>query len=572
MIRNMADGTANSEFDLKRFNDFTAGLWNFSNIQFLIFYRGLMKAVSPEHHHLLSSIFDINKIKKKDEFISSILARVYQPNGVDVEIIAFQTIINFIKSSADQSAFNKTIVSDLKYLPLALEILSSDINEQKKLEFVKDLISNSIKYKNAQLIQTLENQYPELFKQAKDLLKLDEAQKQLFQELQKNPDPQFYSYMMTQFTGDFGKINHEGGLLTCAATRTRKQAAGKVDGYDFDPTVITDEQLGDYLQILKDAKKPLHEKFVISGTHWMSGEISIDANNQVKILFTDPIGEDIITQADGTKSHAISSFVKENVKTLTSVFNPADCEVFFDLTKRQNSPKGCSAFALDDVMHLYSAEKRFGDGQENKDLFDYLAENTAEKRQVLSIEKDGCELFVNITKLPTSLMRTTQSSALIAPKVTDAGVTPSILGSRSIEEQESAVNKKGETARLSASKHFILDKGSQKTQNMRLKFQLSKLSRFNDEYLKKTSPDQIQRDLEHFSLSTLAQRLEVKHAKKEREATQAGVSHGAKMDPQHRVDMLRKYDREKENIHNPAVSKEIQELQEQKLVTKKPKN
>src|SRR3990167_5569816 len=98
------------------------------------------------------------------------------------------------------------------------------------------------------------------------------------------------------FEEGFGHLVYADGLLACAQIKASKS------DYDFNPTVLrgplefanSPEDLAEfraYLSIIKQSgKKPLRERFIITGQHWITGDIQIDADGKVQVLFLDSMG------------------------------------------------------------------------------------------------------------------------------------------------------------------------------------------------------------------------------------------------------------------------------------------
>lgn len=274
--------------------------------------------------------------------------------------------------------------------------------------------------------------------------------------LSKHPDPSFVIKHMEPFINGFGQIEHDDGLLTFAQIAARKK-------YVFNPTLITKDELSDYLMMLKnDYTRPVRERFVISGMHWVSADIDIDQAGKVKILIIDSLGG----QCD-----------PDFLGTVKGVFSGHSISVYFDATKRQNSEKGCSVFALDDVRHLFTAEQYLKDEGSNPiKLFEYLEHSRGEEKTTGTGAEEKAlktDIAVSATHLPLSLMRTMQSDSLVR----------SVIEKRSDSEKKRPVNKKGRTAIEEAERDFQGSKTTDKKVNTRLKRKLGRFAVENFKFL-----------------------------------------------------------------------------------------
>src|SRR3990167_8388313 len=212
------------------------------------------------------------------------------------------------------------------------------------------------------------------------------------------------------FEEGFGHLVYADGLLACAQIKASKS------DYDFNPTVLrgplefanSPEDLAEfraYLSIIKQSgKKPLRERFIITGQHWITGDIQIDADGKVQVLFLDSMGlEYPVTSMHINTADIINEF--------SNVF--PDASIYFSKTRRQASGPGCSVFALDDVRHLFTVEKYLQ--SQYTGLFSYLAAqvgssgNMAEPYRERKLANGGT---VHCIPIPLSLMRTTLSSRL----------------------------------------------------------------------------------------------------------------------------------------------------------------
>ncbi|MFZ2315173.1 MAG: ankyrin repeat domain-containing protein [Gammaproteobacteria bacterium] len=276
----------------------------------------------------------------------------------------------------------------------------------------------------------------------------------------------------------FGGIDYEEGKLACAQIKHDKKNKA-VGSYDFCPTLLEPSEFKSYLLLLKHSLSwPLRERFIITGHHWISGDIQIDAHGKTSILFLDSLG-----------SHR--NEIHDNTKSYIAAFDSAfpEQEIFFSAIKRQYSPMGCSVFALDDMQHLFTLERYLKDIHGKPvGLFDFLA---SQKNSLTGITIDTYDgwprsVSMSIPHLPLSLTRTMQSRHIY-----------NIIQERSMMEQETPINRKGETATLSVKKGFFSHS------NERLNEKLRKLAEKIFLYLKNTDQATLKTDMEVFSLNHL---------------------------------------------------------------------
>ena len=214
------------------------------------------------------------------------------------------------------------------------------------------------------------------------------------------------------------------------------------------------------LTTLKTLQKPLTQRFICSSSHWIAGEITIDEEGETKILFIDSLGVAPIYET-----------TEEVIKIANRIF--PQCEIFVSEKKRQNALSGCSIFALNDVATLYTL--RLEEQYDQTKLFGYIANNPSQKISIK--ETKGTDLTITSCKLPLSLNRTMQSEKLLTE----------IIPKATVEEQKIPVNKKGETAELSATKSFQTSPETGKRQNTRLFYKLDKMAEHVFDYLLKHS-------------------------------------------------------------------------------------
>lgn len=363
------------------------------------------------------------------------------------------------------------LTTDIAFQKNIKYLLASNLSFAIKSQLVQNLLQLSIKKGNITTITLLQQQDPESYNTAFKNLKIAEISR--LSELLNVKDPEFYTKHMLQFTSGFGRINYEGGLLTATQIGQRKQT------YTYEPTILQDDEFEDYLNILKNATPPVREKFILTGTHWICGEIEINEQGKVKALYIDSLG---------TEGMPIGTI--EAINDFHKVFNNVPHTLYIDNTKRQQAPAGCSVFALDDVRQLYVVENYLPEQYKEKGLFGYLEDNTKETQNISNNP-------IHITRLPIAFMRSAQTSRL----ETD------ILGAREPNEQQLAVNKKGQTASVSVEKHMRAHPVSQKLQNVRMDNKLEGIVKNNHQLLTTMPIDQIKGQMKQYSLESLPQKL-----------------------------------------------------------------
>lgn len=273
---------------------------------------------------------------------------------------------------------------------------------------------------------------------------------------------------------------------TCAQLMIAERKCRK--NYIYDPTILryfqTDNQFNFdefeiYLQIIKNMHRPVTERFILAGPHWFCGVINITTDNIAKVYFIDSLG---------TKDKQIYP----PVQTAIAIFNEIFSEniIYLSAEKRQNSYQGCSVFALDDMAHLYrlKLEKKY---KENN-LWEYLQEAEKDKNShIITINNNNKTINIKACKIPLTFTRTMQSESLLT----------AIIPARSAEEQQAIINKKNETAKISALKFFVLDKLSNKSQNHRLRYKLNKMKDHAFNFMLNYSKEYIEHLIFNASLS-----------------------------------------------------------------------
>ncbi len=255
----------------------------------------------------------------------------------------------------------------------------------------------------------------------------------------------------------FGQLTYEAALLSVTETSIRKS-------YPFHPTVIIlkdqqdkddDDEVNRYFKALKKLQPPIRERFIISGPHWICGDIQIDQNGKMSCLLVDSL--DLKCSDLGLASVAFK------IKKI----HPS-CDIYVTNFKRQYSQLGCSVFALNDLRNLHTVENYLNEQYKESGLFGYL-ENSHRKNGSIEIAiGQGLKLRtmeVRLCELPLTMMRAAQSSTL----------WDKLIPERADECQN--INKNREDILTSLDKHMdtlIVDHKPKKV-NSRLQYKLNKM-------------------------------------------------------------------------------------------------
>lgn len=230
----------------------------------------------------------------------------------------------------------------------------------------------------------------------------------------------------------------------------------KINDYDYHPTLLKLDELKEYFECFLKLPAPAQEKFIIMGAHWAAGEIEIQANGEIKILLSDSHGDPV---------DCGDFYFQDTLKQIVSAehFKNNDIKIYYPVEKRQNSAKGCSIFALDDVRHFHTME-RFMNGES---LFSYFEQHEAGKnRHPLETQYPaGKPITLAADKvlipchLPPQLLTTMQSSRAVSL----------------INEHGNVVNKKGNTSLDLLKKSVVFNQRDQKNQYKRIDYKLDRM-------------------------------------------------------------------------------------------------
>lgn len=264
---------------------------------------------------------------------------------------------------------------------------------------------------------------------------------------------------------NFGRIGYEEGLLAITSLNHNKPDTSKI-------TVLNEgiDEFYQYLICILQAKSPLEEIFIISYFHWKSGMIKIDQNNFIHILLNDPMG------------HVWAS---TEVSTIKMVLTHYNYKIYVSEENRQKVSPGCSIIALDDARSLLKVQKYLPASYSTKGFFAYLNDHAAYQ------ENEA----IYLVSLPLYLMRTMRSRDL----------KNKVIPSKSIDEQESPINKKGELARDLVERDFVQygdtqrnNRLAQKLENMRIRVL---------KFSQKTDPKSLEENILHHSLYNRSKQL-----------------------------------------------------------------
>ncbi|MBX3708161.1 MAG: hypothetical protein KIT56_02960 [Gammaproteobacteria bacterium] len=398
-----------------------------------------------------------SRIKKDD----SIIQMIKNKNLVGLfEYIKNLSDIDFIK------LFNKLDCDDYRFVMPSL------------FEFLK----NSWDLNLAKAIKTyFAEDYNEFVNIPRNILDTIIGYSEKLQKIKDNDYKKMCINLINQFIFGTGNINYHGGMLTLAAINSTKN--------HIIPTIfdLTNETFK-YFEIIAKAPRPLRERFVCFKNHWVCGEIEIDGAGKISIVIIDSLGDHKLIH-DPNYSGSTSATILFQVKKFFS-----SAEIFLIDEKRQNTPQGCSVFALDDVVHLYSVEKYLS-AKYSGSLFDFLRKN-----QIGTIKRNG--MNIHISSLPLYLLRTMASTNLLT-----------IL--QNSEDKDIPINKKGDTAKSLVNQpirsNFFEHKsyqGQSRLQNNRIEYKLTRIADRNFRFLLGNDFDQVIFAMNKHSLVGFKNRIE----------------------------------------------------------------
>jgi len=294
--------------------------------------------------------------------------------------------------------------------------------------------------------------------------------------------------LIANFVSGVTALEYADGLLTAAQIAERK------NDYDFNVTVIQNtEEFKNYIDEIKSrpSNVTIHERFILADTHWIAGEILID-NNQTKILLIDSV-----SYYQRPWGNVTLYDMPEVLSVLAEAFQ--NKTIYYSAEQRQRDYESCGVYALDDVLHLYTLYMYL----QRKNLFEYFAEQQVTAIKI-NIElkcpgKDPVEVLP--VKLPLSLLRTYQPSQS-DPQL--EGFT-TIIKSYSQEEQNQAINKKGDKISLNGLGLFENESGVQK--NIRLPFLFNKMAKYNFKFIASHTIEEIYQAMKKHTVGAFKERL-----------------------------------------------------------------
>jgi hypothetical protein len=484
------------------------------HFQFKRIFRVIFEHLDPKNCDLAFQIFIEAHFFKVIENVSDIFCIKFPDN------ITTWLILQFISSPTLSSSMQQFLCSNLEYIQYAEELLQSNHPDIWKENFTLDLLNKSITLKNALLIQRL--QKLPYFNKA--LETLNETELATLNQLRNQKYPRYYSARVLSTTAGLGRRKYTDALVSALEKKERK-------AYPYNPTILQTKEFHEYLLCLDEAiqaktiSPPLKEKFMVCGEHWIAGEIYIDSDNQVKILLLDSLSHGLeIINIDGTYFWDLAQAIHE-------VFANESYTIYIPEERRQNSPKGCSVIAENDLHYLFTF-----DNFSPEDLFTYLEKNaiclfeepeeyseSESEAEYSNDSEDDAEdesTYINSIKehiyscaLPLKFMRLTQSRKLLQSEDGE----PSIIHSRDEEEQNRPFNKKKMTPLSAAREGVDFHQKNGKLANTRIEdVLLTKLSQRTDSFLQKKlqtlSLEELKQQLSTVALSSFKERIAAKSA------------------------------------------------------------
>ncbi len=416
-------------------------------------------------HYQLDSL---QELRKANPNLFDAIAKQLQPEQIN--IISISLKLNKAQCILVQQQFQQTQLSDDKLL----NALTDDPDHVNKILFSLPLFTRELQFRYLKrlmlicaehcLAETLAALAIGCRKGFSDVLdSIEKVQKDAIQALLSPPKAtqQILQRYMHEFTHGFGNITHEGILLSCAQIATRKK-------YKFNPSVIKPEEFANFLEDAKKLLRPTRIHFILRDSHCTTGIIEITQDGHANLLYIDPKGA----------ANDQMDFSKDQLTAFATAF-PQNT-IYYSREKRQNSGRGCTMYALDDVRHLFTT-----DAYLQTDIFSHL-----KKQNKTPTKLRTTNVNITVCDLPLTLLRTKQSTSLFAD-----------ITARSAEEQKQVVSKKGWTAKQHAD-HDIraVDNPMHPKMNLRLSDKLKKLAQQNYEFIIKTHPAEIERLMQQFTL------------------------------------------------------------------------
>lgn len=412
------------------------------------------------------------------------------------EIFCSKLIAKYIDTIL-QEEYLYFLVNNAKLLEIFKNVIKANFQKQ---EVFDQVLSFAIKYKSPDLLHFLKNTNADLFN--KSISKLDPTHADLAHKLLKLEDGNVTSRCMPKFVKGIGALDYECALLSCAAVAD-KATVGKKE-YEFNPVVLKIEEIDDFIQFIHEHPVQIGAesiKFVITGSHWISGQLEYDENGNLNILIMDSLG--LITDSLGDEHAKVGYEMGLVIAALDKV--GAKANIFHASERRQGAAKGCSVFALDDCRHLFTCERYLP--SQYLGLFDYLrkgkqAAQTAEAADMESKQDEPGSavhapkrVTLTKTRLPLYLLKTWQSR-----KLRDEAAMRK-------DEATLPINKKSLiiSAASAIASYFKLGADS-KEMNTRLDEKLARMRENCWSFLVKHTDDEVARSMSDFTLEGFKQR------------------------------------------------------------------
>jgi hypothetical protein len=426
--------------------------------------RLVLKKINKEIIFSLIEHLPAPEIKKS--FCKEIIMTCIEENNQELlhELFEKQESTDFLTIFSELSPSEKKLVCFylVTHEPTDTPFIRELLTQLNSQEFYNQLVLESFNRYNIMLFKNLSTLCPPFnFEEA--IQTCDKKKLQQYFRMEANR-AQFIHSKMNPFAKGYGHIRYEDALLTLAQRRARKT-------YPFEAVVIRDRELDDFLSFLVSGPKPIETSFVISGGHYVAGKVAIDRNGQAKIFIIDSLGPEI------WHHDFLTNFAQQFPQH----------EIYIAKEKRQNSNKGCSVFALDDVAHL--ATLRI-EGHLN--LWDYLS--SEKKSENLS----DTPIQHYCAPLPLSLTRTMQSTSLLR----------NVIPEKSESAQKFKINKKGQTTEESVTPFFQkTSPDDPKPKNTRIDYKLFQMTEQNWAFLVNYPVSEVLQAMEYFTLDAWKKRL-----------------------------------------------------------------
>ena len=323
------------------------------------------------------------------------------------------------------------------------------LGDEEKITLYNEIVKACLSQYNAPLLNQFYMLDKDYFQQIRTKLNLKEEENVKLNILlsfdNENDRCELYE-VMSQFMDGPGNIITYGGQLTLGQFKHRKSL-------DMRTTIIEKDELLNYINLLKMASHPLKERFIISGEHWITGQIEIETDGSTQILIMDSLGVD----KDKNKFYAKTEKI---IETFAEQFS--DSKIYLTSETRLHAPAGCSVIAIDDVRHLIHIERYIDEKYTKSGLFGYLADVVDGY-----ITTNNKQTNVICCRLPLTFYRTMQSKTSMEK----------ILQTRSEEINKCPINKRRQTLSDTAYSHFRMHDGDKR--NMRVNYILEKFAKHN---------------------------------------------------------------------------------------------